>query len=188
MAVRPDHARRYHTMSSCNNVQDCRRRLKLDAEVEGWVQTPVQLSCTGASECPSRKSLCSPHDGKTGSTANQRPRRVLHGSPREYLILTRQLPVEAQRNAERQASGTRQDPPSAVDGAFPMQQAHEVKRNTCWQLRARSLRVGRQHQNLSLTHSCCANCCALLGTISIWPRYEPIPLDAASEVSYDAGS
>lgn len=63
-----------------------------------------------------------------------------------------------------------------------------MKRNTCWQLRARCLRVGRQHQNLSLTHSCCANSCALLGTISIWLRYERIPLDAASEVCYDAGS
>lgn len=48
--------------------------------------------------------------------------------------------------------------------------------------------MGRQHQNLFLTHSRCANSCTLLGTISIWLRYEWIPLIAVSEVCYDAGS
>lgn len=149
----------------------------MGADVEVWVQ-----SCTGDSEQRSQsRGYCVVH-----MTARQ------HSEPTPETCAARKparMPPPYTSTGSGRAAERRHLLPSASPPCLSAAAGvHEMKRNTCWQLRARSLRVGRQHQNLSLTHSCCANSCALLGTISIRPRYERIPIDAVSEVCYDAGS
>lgn len=81
-----------------------------------------------------------------------------------------------QRNRQRQASRTEPSRTHCDFAALSRRTEAHRNGNTLGTLlaaaNARSGRVGQRIQNLSLTHCCCANSCASLGTISIWLRYE----------------